>query len=182
MIVTEDQLRQIMPNAGTKILKFGRDLDLAMREFQISTPQRAAMFLANVAHESGELRYVKELASGEAYENRKDLGNTEKGDGVMFKGRGLLQITGRANYKACGEALQLDCIHFPSFLEIPSGACRSAAWFFSEYKKLNSLADKGDFLGVCIKINGRNKVTKLPNGWEDRQRYYKKAKEVLGVK
>jgi putative chitinase len=180
MIVTEDQLKQIMPNAGVKIQKFARDLDLAMREFQINTPQRAAMFLANVAHESGELRYVRELASGEDYEGRRDLGNICKGDGVMFKGRGLIQITGRANYKACGEAIDLDCINFPSLLEIPSGACRSAAWFWQS-RKLNELADKGDFLGVCVKINGRNKVTKLPNGWEDRQKYYKKAKEVLGV-
>jgi putative chitinase len=136
------------------------------------TPIREAAFVAQVAHESGSFRYTKEIASGEAYEGRADLGNTEPGDGVRFKGRGYIQVTGRANYKACGEALGLDLIEHPELLEDITNACRSAAWFWY-IKGLNQLGDKGDFLGITKRINGGT------NGWKERMAFFDRAKLLL---
>ena len=172
------EILAIFPLAGSKAAIFASPLTSAMDEFQINTPARQAAFLAQCGHESGQLRYVRELAAGDAYEGRKDLGNTQLGDGIRFKGRGLIQITGRANFAACGKALVLDLIKHPELLEEPVNACRSAAWFWSAHG-LNELADMGDFLKISVRINGRNKKTGLPNGWDDRQALYGKAKEVL---
>src|SRR5690349_5242803 len=124
-----------------------------MQEFGISTPQQRAAFLAQIAHESGSLRYTRELADGLMYEGRGDLGNTQPGDGPKYKGRGLLQITGRANYAACGAALGLDLIAHPELLETPSGACRSAAWFWQKHG-LNRFADTDSFGTLTKAING----------------------------
>lgn len=173
-MISRDELKKIMPHARQANLeKYYEPLVDAMREFQIDTPSRIAAFLAQVAHESGSLTYAKELASGEAYEGRADLGNTEAGDGRRYKGRGLMQITGRANYKACGEALGIDLVARPELLEEAVPACRSAGWFWAEYKKLNDDADRGDFLRITKRINGGT------NGWKDRVAYYDRAKEVL---
>ncbi len=106
------------------------------------------------------------------YEGRADLGNTQPGDGSKFRGRGLIQITGRANYAACGEALGLDLINQPTLLELPQHAAMSAAWFWS-MKDLNTLADKGDFVKITRRINGGL------NGQADRQGLYDKALKVL---
>jgi putative chitinase len=144
----------------------------AMAEFGIDTPARQASFLSQVAHESGRLYYVEEIASGRAYEGRKDLGNTQPGDGERYKGRGLLQITGRNNYAACGKALELDLINHPELLTIPTNAARSAAWFWSTHG-LNVLADKGDQVGVTRRINGG------VNGLADRLALFQAASKVL---
>ena len=143
-----------------------------MDEFEINTVERQSMFLAQIAHESGGLRYVRELATGEAYDGRLDLGNTEPGDGARYKGRGLIQITGRANYRDCGSALGVDLIGNPELLESPEFACRSAAWFWKNHG-LNELADKGDFKLITKRINGGY------NGMADRETYLAKAQEVL---
>lgn len=107
-----------------------------------------AAFIAQVGHESGQLKYVKEIwgptAAQARYEGRKDLGNTVAGDGSKYRGRGLIQITGRANYMACGEGLGLDLLALPELLEIPQHACMSAAWFWAT-RGLNTLADADDF-------------------------------------
>lgn len=172
--MTADQLRQIMPFAGQKADKFAPFLTAAMNEFQINTPLRQAAFLAQVGHESGQLRYVRELASGAAYEGRKDLGNDQPGDGVKFRGRGLVQITGRANYIKCGKALALDLIANPELLEETESACRSAAWFWQSHG-LNQLADDGmnSFGVITRRINGGT------NGISDRLALYKTALQVL---
>lgn len=172
--MTAAELLAIMPYAKARISVFLPHLEAAMAEYQINTPDRQAAFFAQVGHESGQLRYVRELASGEAYEGRKDLGNTQKGDGVRFKGRGLVQITGRANYLACSLALFGDdrLWHFPELLEDPAYACRSAAWFWHS-RGLNELADAGNFKRITKLINGGF------NGMADRQALYDKAKEVL---
>ena len=103
-VITGAQLQSIMPFAKARIPSFVAPLNAAMYEFHINSPLRQAAFIAQIAHESGELRYVKEIASGAAYEGRKDLGNTQPGDGMRYKGRGLIQITGRNNYAECGKA------------------------------------------------------------------------------
>lgn len=172
-MVSLDELLQIMPYARKRAESFLEPLNEAMNEFDITNAVRVAAFLAQVAHESGELRYVRELASGEAYEGRLDLGNTEPGDGARFRGRGLLQITGRANYRACGDALAVDLIRSPELLELPRLAARSAGWFWGT-KKLNELADKGDFLLITKRINGGT------THWRERVAYYERAKNVFG--
>lgn len=170
--MTADQLRKIMPQAGSKADLFAGPLSDSMMEFDINTKARQAAFIAQIGHESGQLRYVRELASGSAYEGRKDLGNTMPGDGVKYKGRGLIQITGKANYVALMMALGIDCLENPEVLEEPVNASRSAAWFWKD-RGLNELADQGNFLAITKRINGGT------NGLEDRQALWAKAKEVL---
>lgn len=166
-------LKQIVPTTKTSVLEpFIEPLNAAMEEWEIINPLREAAFLAQCAHESGGFHYVRELASGAAYEGRKDLGNTEAGDGVRFRGRGLLQLTGRGNYRAAGAALGLDLLGEPELLEAPENAARSAAWFWWS-RKLNELADANNFRKITIKINGGL------NGWQERLAYWERAKEAL---
>jgi putative chitinase len=144
-----------------------------MAEFDISANvERETHFLAQVAHESGGFNYVRELASGDAYEGRADLGNTEPGDGVRFKGRGLIQITGKANYAACGDALGVDLLLTPELLERPDLAARSAGWYWDS-RHLNELADRGDARAITKKINGGL------NGYQDRLSYLEIAQRRL---
>lgn len=171
-MVTSEQLLQIMPFAKVRIPLFLEHLNEAMGEYAINTRMRQAAFLGQIAHESGELRYTSELASGAAYEGREDLGNTQPGAGVLFKGRGLLQITGRTNYIECGKALGLDLESEPELLSRPDLACRSAAWWWRSHG-LNAIADKGDFIRITRVINGG------VNGLLDRQAYYEKALKAL---
>lgn len=148
----------------------------------INTPQRQAMFLAQVLHESGEFRYLAELGN-DAYLSKYDtgslakrLGNTPEadGDGQLYKGRGLIQITGRENYQKCGQALKLTLLKTPQLLENPRHAVASACWFWSS-RNLNQWAD-ADSITSCTKvINGGT------NGLEDRREYWKRAKLAMGI-
>lgn len=141
MMLTDEQLKQIYPNSTKanrdKYLPF---LNQYWDRFEVNTPDRQAAFLAQVGHESAELLYVEEIASGKAYEGRKDLGNTFVGDGVKFKGRGLIQITGRANYIAISKDLGIDFVANPTLLKEPEYAVLSAFWYWNKHK-LNELAD-----------------------------------------
>ena len=174
MTITAADLKAICPLSKIERLQvFVDPLNKAMADFDISeNPARETAFLAQVAHESGGFRYVTEIASGEAYEGRKDLGNTEPGDGRRFKGRGLIQLSGRENYRRCGEALDLDLIAQPELLEQPEYAAASAGWFWAAHG-LNELADKDDFLLITKRINGGT------NGYQDRLKFYERAKKVL---
>lgn len=134
-------------------------LNAAMERFEINTPARIRAFLAQVGHESGRLVYVRELWNPAQcpwqahYEGRADLGNTQPGDGSLFRGRGLIQITGRANYHACGLALGLPLETSPVLLEQSDNAALSAGWFWKTHG-CNELADAGDFEAITRKING----------------------------
>lgn len=176
MPITEQQLLQILPNAGRQAGVFVPVLNAAMDKYGIVTKLRIAAFIAQVGHESGQLRYVLEIwgptAQQAGYEGRVDLGNTVPGDGSKYRGRGLIQITGRANSAACGEALGLDLINQPTLLEQPQYAAMSAAWFWST-RGLNTLADLGEFVKITRRINGGL------NGLADRQALYEKALKVL---
>jgi putative chitinase len=167
--VTLDDLRRALPYAGAKAQVFLDPLNKAMEEYGINTSPRRAMFLAQVAHESGSLHFTREIASGEAYEGRRDLGNTQPGDGTRYRGRGLIQITGRANYGACGAALGRDFLGSPELLELPYDAARSAGWFWRLHG-CNELADRGDFDGVSDVINRGRKTLAVGDsiGWKDR--------------
>lgn len=177
--MSPDTLRQIMPFAGARADTYAEPLTNAMIEFMIDSPKRQAAFLAQIAHESGSLRYVKELASGTDYDTGQkaaDLGNTPEadGDGQRYKGRGLIQITGKANYRNCGKALGLDLLTQPELLEQAAPACRSAGWFWKS-RNLNDLADKDQFCALTRKINGGF------NGLDDRIKHWLLARRVLGL-
>lgn len=174
MLRVEDLLAICPYRSRTLLEKFVEPLSAAMEEFEINTPKRQAAFIAQIAHESGGFKWLTELASGDAYEGRLDLGNSQPGDGRRFKGRGLIQITGRANYAACGAALGLDLLARPEQLSELENACRSAAWFW-ESRGLNDLADADQFKTITRRINGGL------NGFEDRKAHWERAKRVFGV-
>lgn len=136
-----------------------------MPAYDITTTQRIRMFIAQIGHESAQLLYTRELASGKAYEGRKDLGNINDGDGVKFKGRGLIQITGRANYEKLSASFDVDFISNPQLLEEPEWATRSACWWWKAHG-LNEIADTGDIIKATKRINGGLM------GIEDRKRLY----------
>lgn len=172
-------------------------------EFGLSTIARRAAFIAQAAHESagfstfienlnysaGALNRVwptifpvaiaaqyarqPERIANRAYANRIGNGPEASGDGWRYRGRGVFQLTGRANYLACGAALGLDLINHPELLEQPVNAFRSAGWFWNS-KALSPLADIGAFTEITRRINGGY------NGLADRQAYWTRAKQALG--
>jgi putative chitinase len=169
-------LRGIMPSATpAAIARYLPHLLAGMRARHIDTPRRQAHFIAQLAHESGSFVYAEELASGDAYEGRADLGNTQQGDGRRFKGRGLIQLTGRANYTAYGKALGRDLAADPTPVATdPALAVDAACWFW-ETRGLNGLADADDVERVTRRINGGL------NGFADRQAYLRRARFFLGL-
>jgi predicted chitinase len=147
----------MMPHANSNVLnQYAPYLNKAMQDAGINTPARQNAFLAQLGHESGQFRYMQELASGKAYEGRKDLGNTAPGDGVKYKGRGPIQITGKANYAAAGKALGIDLVNHPELAATPEVGFKTAAWFWNQ-KGLNAKADKGtaeSFSSITKSVNG----------------------------
>jgi putative chitinase len=171
------KLAAIMPHATQALInRYYKHLVTEMALRSINTPLRRAHFLAQLAHESGSLVYAEELASGEAYEGRvKNLGNTEKGDGKRFKGRGLIQLTGRANYKAYGDDIGVDLTKDGAWTTVatnPVLAVGAAGWFW-QVKGLNAVADSDDVREVTRIVNGG------ANGLEDRMRYLYRARYFL---
>ena len=172
-MITDDELSQIMPNcAAAKRADYLPFIQQAMQEYKITSYWREAAFLAQLAHESAELRYMEEIASGAAYEGRKDLGNAQSGDGKRYKGRGPIQLTGRANYQKFGDMLGLDLINQPEMAATKEVGFRIAGLFWSS-KGLNELADQQQFKQITKVINGGY------NGLDDRIKYYERAKKVL---
>jgi len=217
MSITQQQLLQILPNAGALAGVFVPALNTAMSAYQIVTPKRVAAFLAQIGHESAHLRSVVEnlnysveallskfsrerisLADASRYGRNanqvanpqaianciyggawglKSLGNTLPGDGWIYRGRALLQITGRANYKKCGEALGVDLISNPDLLLQPQYAALSAAWYWAT-NGLNTLADAGDIKNIGSVINTGSKG-KVPSGAAEREELYAIALKVV---
>lgn len=173
---TKDKLCGIMINAPIgKIEKYYSPLSIKMPAYDINTPLRQAHFLAQVTHESGSLRYSEEIASGEDYEDRIDLGNTQKGDGVKFKGRGLIQLTGRANYTEYGKAISKDLTNglmYKKLADEADFAVDVSCWFWKK-RKLNYYADQDSIRSVTKRINGGL------NGLGDREMHLRRAKFFL---
>ena len=139
MKITNEFLKEVMPQSTeANRQKYLEWLNYFMPIYKIDSDKQVAAFIAQIGHESGQLRYSEELASGKAYEGRKDLGNTQQGDGVKFKGRGLIQITGRFNYTQLSKDLGEDFIKNPELLSTPKYAVQSACWFWNK-NKLNDL-------------------------------------------
>lgn len=173
---SKEKLAVVMPQAQPKRIDlYFEPLVAGMRKYGITTPLRIAHFIAQLAHESGAFRYAEELADGSAYEGRGDLGNTQPGDGPRYKGRGLIQLTGRANYAAYSKASGVDYLAKPQLVASdPYAAVDVACWFWKT-RDLNKLADADDVRGITRRINGGF------NGIDDRIDYLTRGKAVLGL-
>lgn len=182
MPLTVLQLEQILPDARRQAGVFISTLNNAMDGHGINTPKRIAAFIAQVGHESGQLHYVRELG-GDEYLSKYDtgtlvarLGNTPAldGDGQRYRGRGLIQITGRQNYQQCSLGLFGDerLLASPELLEQPQWAAESAAWFWAQ-NGLNELADRDQFNSITRRINGGL------NGLQNRLQLWARARAVL---
>lgn len=181
MSLKSEQLLAIMPKLGaSKATRYIEHLKSALRENGITNSQRLAAFLAQVAHESGELRYWSEIWGPTQQQLKYEppgtlaarLGNTDVGDGYKYRGRSPIQLTGKANYRRAGNALGLDLVEEPDLAAQPEHGFRIAGWFWTEIHA-NALADKGQFDLISRKINGGE------NGLESRRRYHQLALSVL---
>ena len=176
-MINAAQLKAIIPRIPqSRVDVYLEPLNQAMEEFQVNTRRRRAAFIAQVAHESGGLKYMEEIwgpsAAQKRYEGRKDLGNTKPGDGKRFKGRGPIQITGRANYERYGALLGLPLAEQPNLAAMPGVGFRIAGAYWKSHG-LNRLADVGEFGEITKRINGGY------NGLADRKKYYERALDVL---
>ncbi len=173
---SEAVLAALMPDAKVVAVKeYFEPLHRGMDANGIDTPLRKAHFLAQLGHESCDLRYCEEIADGAAYEGRTDLGNTHPGDGPKFKGRGLIQITGRFNYSAYGRHKERDFLtpaNYELVAKDPALAVDVSCWFWTKHG-LNALADADDVRAVTKVINGGY------NGLADRQSRLLRAKCFL---
>ncbi len=150
----------------------GEVLAATLDEYNINTRLRIAHFLGQTCHESAGFRTTEEFATGDAYEGRKDLGNIRPGDGRRYKGRGLLQLTGRANYREYGKALNIDLENNPARAAEPALSLRIACEYWKR-RNLNAACDRDDLITVTRLINGGT------NGLEDRRHYTSKAKAAI---
>lgn len=182
-MLAADQLQQIMPTlAVAKREMYLPFLSVAMETYEVNSGLRAAAFLAQLAHESGELKFMEEIwgptAQQRRYEPPSDLatrlGNTERGDGARFKGRGPIQITGRFNYRKYGDLLGVDLTEMPELAATPQIAFAIAGLFWQK-NGLNELADRQDFTTITKRINGGL------NGLPSREKYYARALQVLAA-
>lgn len=173
---SKEKLSVVMPRAlSTNIDRYYEPLVAGMQKYAITTNLRVAHFIAQVGHETASFRYAEEIADGSAYEGRTDLGNSKVGDGKRFKGRGLIQLTGRANYTEYSEDSGVDYVARPGKVASdPYVAVDVACWFWNK-RKLNRFADKDDVKQVTRRINGGY------NGLDDRIDYLTRAKAVLGI-
>jgi putative chitinase len=181
--------------------KWFEPLQETFEKYQINTPKRQACFIGQCMHESGGFKFLKEnlnysakalmntwpsrfpdMDTAEKYERQPEkiankvysgrMGNTEDGDGAKFIGRGLIQLTGKDNYKAFGEAIGEDLVSTPQLVEQPRYAALSAGWFWNK-RGLNALADDMDITTLTVRING-GKI-----GIEDRIAKINKALDIL---
>lgn len=173
-VTTVEAIRKIAPKAKVDVAAIAMTIDEHGKKYGIDTTPRLQAFLAQAAHETAGFATLEEYASGAAYEGRSDLGNTQTGDGVRFKGRGIFQITGRSNYKDVSRHIFGDdrLLDNPRLLEQPKNAAISAMYYWKS-RNLSALADKGDFEAITKRINGGL------NGWKDRLSYYDKLRMYI---
>ena len=172
--ITADNLRRIAGGKGNPsvIDALVEHLPEVMDKYNIDTLNRAAHFLGQLAHESDHFNTFEEYASGDEYEGRRDLGNLRKGDGVRFKGRGVIQITGRANYQRLGDILGVDLVNNPELAATPKISVLTALEYWKQ-RKINTFADRDDIRLVTRAINGGF------NGLDDRLASLNRAKQAL---
>lgn len=176
--ITKEQLLVIMPNAADKVDKYLVWFNYYAERYHINTKLRWIHFLTQIAHESGELKYTHELGK-ESYFKKyetgrlaKMLGNTKKGDGAKYKGRGFIQLTGRANYTQFAIASGIDVVERPDQVEIAQLCVQVSMWYWDTHG-CNEAADQDDLIKVTKKVNGGT------NGLSSRQLYYERAKIAI---
>jgi putative chitinase len=174
--ITIDQLEKIVPAVDDSVARrYLPFLNASMEQANIDSEARKSAYIAQLAHETDGFNTLEEYASGAEYEGRDDLGNDEEGDGKRYKGRGAIQLTGRANYRAAGEALGVDLEGHPEMASQPELAFRVSAWFWASHD-LNKLADDGDFSGITQVVNGGQR------GADSREAYHEAAEKALAPK
>lgn len=179
-MITTEQFKSVFPAARQDITSFiftpqGQKI---LEEGGINTPKRLANFLAQVGHESGGFKYNKELGGAayfQKYEGRKNLGNIYPGDGYKYRGRGLIQLTGRYNYTKYSKILGLNLVDEPEIVINPEVSLRIAVAYW-ELNNLNELADVGNVKAITRRINGGL------NGYQDRLDKLGKLYKVMGVR
>ncbi|EME19329.1 glycoside hydrolase family 19 protein, partial [Rhodococcus triatomae] len=153
-LVSADKLGRILPQMpADKIAQYVAPLSDAMVRGGIDTPIRQAAFIAQLAVESDSFRTFEEYASGSAYEGRSDLGNTQPGDGVRYKGRGAIQVTGRHNYEEVSKFTGIDFVANPDLMSAPENAFITAVWYWTS-RNLNNVADGAGIVRVSELVNG----------------------------
>jgi putative chitinase len=201
MELTKEQLQQLLPG-NTYIEQWCEALNAILPDYDISTPQRVSAFLAQCAHESGgftalhenlnyraeslckvwpryfnesnanQYAHNQEAIANRAYANRMGNGDEASGDGFRYCGRGLIQLTGKQNYQAFADSLQMNVEEVPDYLQTFEGAIQSACWFW-ESNNLNQFADSGDITTMTKRINGGTL------GLDDRLAKYQHAMQIL---
>lgn len=181
--VTAEQLNAMFPkikdNAAAEYAVY---LNEAFHLGSVNTKLRMAHFLGQIGHESGGLTMFSEWFSGKdpetyfntKYGHRTDIGNTVETDGYKYRGRGPIQITGKANYELCGKALDIDLISQPDLLLEPKYGFRAAGWFWAK-RRINADADADDAVAVTKKVNGGT------NGLQDREQRTTLAKQIINI-
>ena len=171
MNLTAEQIAKATGSSLENAQKFTPYLNKYMQKYGITTPNRVLAFLAQVGHESGSLKYTEEIASGSAYKGRNDLGNIYAGDGVKFKGRGLIQLTGRGGYQNMSQKVGKDLIANPELVQQPDLATEVSAIYWSEKTRngltLNEWADKFDLTQPIDSTNNKGiheNITRAING------------------
>lgn len=176
-MITESELKQFVPGIPDQLVPIvAKWFNYYCDKYGVNTPLRMAAFFSQVGHESINFKYTQEIASGSAYEGRKDLGNLFKGDGKKFRGRGYIQVTGRSNTREVSVYIFGDTRleNTPELLASPQYAMLSAFWYW-ETRNLNKWADIGFLKTITKKINGG-----LTN-WADRLKRYDHIMDVLGL-
>jgi putative chitinase len=172
-MITKELIKKISPKANDQIaedlaLYFNKHFD----KYKLNTKLRVCHFIAQAAHETDGFKTLEEYASGIAYEGRKDLGNNVRGDGKKFKGRGIFQLTGRANYKTIGDKLGYNLVGNPDLAKTPEVSVLVALEYWNS-RNLSDLADKDDVETITKRINGGL------NGFDDRKLYLARAKQII---
>ncbi|HEY9646835.1 MAG TPA: glycoside hydrolase family 19 protein [Chroococcidiopsis sp.] len=182
--LTLDQTLQIVGSTQLKdrITAIMPGLNATLEKFEINTPLRISHFLGQILHESGGFRYLREIWGPTDAQRRYEppsklastLGNAQAGDGKRYMGRGVIQLTGRSNYAQFSKAMGVDFVASPELVESPQYAVMVGGWYWTT-RKINAPADKDDLLRVTRLVNGGT------NGLADREKYLKRAKQVLGI-
>ncbi|MBD1911577.1 MULTISPECIES: glycoside hydrolase family 19 protein [unclassified Leptolyngbya] len=181
--VTSDQMFKIIGSTqhSDRVNAMMPGINVTLKRFNINTPLRMAHFFGQILHESGGFRWLRELWGPTDAQTRyeppsrlaQNLGNTQAGDGKRYMGRGVIQLTGRANYAQFSKAMGVDFLSNPDLVASPQYAVTAAGWFW-DTRNINKAADQDDLLKVTRQVNGGK------NGLADREKYLKRAKQVLG--